>query len=45
MANARRSGADLAPYPLMRAIDDRCQAIDAFVRARPENQPDYPGQT
>ncbi len=43
MANARRSGCDLDPYPLLRAVDERCQALDAFRLARPEAQPDYPG--
>lgn len=43
MANARRFDCDLQPYPLLRAVDARCQALDAFRRARPDAQPDHPG--
>jgi len=43
MANARRFGCDLAPYPLLRAADARCRDLDAFRRATPEAQPDWPG--
>lgn len=43
MANARRFGCDLEPYPLLRAVDARCRKLDAFRRARPEAQPDFPG--
>ncbi|PTA71172.1 MULTISPECIES: maleylacetoacetate isomerase [unclassified Stenotrophomonas] len=38
--NAQRFGLDLAPYPTLRRIEAACQALDAFDRARPENQPD-----
>lgn len=38
--NAHRFGLDLAPYPILRRIEAACQALDAFERARPENQPD-----
>ena len=38
--NAHRFGLDLAPYPTHRRIEAACQALDAFDRARPENQPD-----
>ncbi len=38
--NAHRFGLDLAPYPTLRRIEAACQALDAFERARPENQPD-----
>ncbi|KAG0891863.1 hypothetical protein G6F32_017478 [Rhizopus arrhizus] len=38
--NAHRFGLDLTPYPTLRRIDAGCQALDAFERARPENQPD-----
>ncbi|PSD48302.1 maleylacetoacetate isomerase, partial [Stenotrophomonas maltophilia] len=27
-------------YPTLRRIEAACQALDAFDRARPENQPD-----
>lgn len=38
--NAHRFGLDLGPYPTLRRIEAACQALDAFDRARPENQPD-----
>ncbi len=41
MANARRFDCDLAPYPLLVAIDARCRALPAFAAARPEAMPDY----
>ncbi len=40
--NARRYDCDLAPYPTIRRIDERCRRIDAFARAAPERQPDAP---
>lgn len=43
MANARRFGCDLSPYPRLVAIDALCQALPAFAAAAPEAQPDYPG--
>lgn len=42
IANARRFGCDLSPYPLLRAMDARCCLLHDFRRARPEAQPDYP---
>lgn len=38
--NARRFGLDLAPYPLIKAIDAACRALPAFAAAAPEAQPD-----
>ncbi|WP_428607016.1 maleylacetoacetate isomerase [Sedimenticola sp.] len=38
--NARRFELDLTPYPTIVRIEQTCLAIDAFERARPENQPD-----
>jgi maleylacetoacetate isomerase len=38
--NARRFGVDLSPYPTIEAIVAACLQLDAFDRARPENQPD-----
>ncbi|MCU1026152.1 maleylacetoacetate isomerase [Stenotrophomonas maltophilia] len=38
--NAHRFGLDLTPYPTLCRIEAACQALDAFDRARPENQPD-----
>ncbi len=42
MANARRFGCDLAPYPLLQALDASCRDLPAFAAAAPEGQPDYP---
>jgi maleylacetoacetate isomerase len=41
--NARRYECDLAPYPTIRRIDERCRQIEAFARAAPERQPDAAG--
>lgn len=38
--NAHRWGCDLAPFARLTGIERRCLEIDAFDRARPENQPD-----
>lgn len=43
MANARRFDCPLDAYPLLGAIDAQCRKLDAFIRARPDNQPDWPG--
>jgi maleylpyruvate isomerase len=40
VANARRLKVSLDPYPKIAAIDAACAELDAFVAARPENQPD-----
>jgi maleylpyruvate isomerase len=40
VANARRLKVPLDPYPKIVAIDAACAELDAFVAARPENQPD-----
>jgi maleylacetoacetate isomerase len=40
--NARRAAVDLAPFPMIRRIDENCLKVTAFERARPENQPDAP---
>ena len=42
--NARRFNCDLTDYPLIQSINDQCLAIDAFIRASPEQQPDCQGQ-
>jgi maleylacetoacetate isomerase len=42
MSNARRLDHDLAPYPLLLAVEQRCVTLDAFRSARPEAQPDFP---
>ena len=38
--SAVRFGVDLEPYPLIRAVDARAQALEAFVAAHPDRQPD-----
>jgi maleylacetoacetate isomerase len=38
--NARRYQCDLAPYPTIVRIEQACNALSAFERARPERQPD-----
>ena len=42
LRNARRFGSDLADYPLLLDVEARCVDLDAFRKARPENQPDFP---
>ena len=44
MANARRFGCDLTPYPRLVALDEACRDQPAFAAAAPERQPDFPGQ-
>lgn len=39
--NARRFKCDLSALPKISAISERCEALDAFARAAPENQPDF----
>lgn len=41
--NANRFGLDISPYPKIQAISEACDQLDAFIAARPENQPDMPG--
>jgi maleylacetoacetate isomerase len=43
LRKARREGFDLTPYPLLRGVEARCLALDAFVRAGGEHQPDWTG--
>lgn len=40
VANARRLNVPLEAFPKIVAIDAACGKLDAFVKARPENQPD-----
>jgi maleylpyruvate isomerase len=42
LGNARRFGLDLAPFPLLLRVDAECAKLDAFARARPDQQPDAP---
>jgi maleylpyruvate isomerase len=38
--NAQRFNIDLTPYPMLLAIDEQCQLLEAFVLAHPARQPD-----
>lgn len=38
--NARRFNVPLDSFPRIRQVEGNCQQLDAFVAARPENQPD-----
>lgn len=40
LANARRFGVDISKWPQIDSIEEACLALDAFQRARPENQSD-----
>jgi maleylpyruvate isomerase len=40
MANARRAGLDLTPFPTLLHIEEAAYRLPAFIAARPENQPD-----
>jgi glutathione S-transferase len=42
IGNARRFAVDLAPYPLLMAVEARCAELPAFQNARPEAQSDAP---
>jgi maleylpyruvate isomerase len=37
---ADRVGVNLAPYPLIRSVAERCRALEAFAGAHPDHQPD-----
>jgi maleylpyruvate isomerase len=43
--NARRFGVDLAPYPLLRRIEEACAALAPFRSAHPDRQPDAPPES
>ncbi|MEO5765545.1 MAG: maleylacetoacetate isomerase [Casimicrobiaceae bacterium] len=40
IANARRFKVDVSPYPTLTRIEAACQALPAFARAAPAQQPD-----
>jgi maleylacetoacetate isomerase len=40
VANARRLNVPLDRFPKLVAIDAACNKLDAFIKARPQNQPD-----
>lgn len=41
-ANYQKLGLDLTAYPRLAAIVETCNAHPAFIKAAPENQPDFP---
>jgi len=41
VANAKRMGCDVTPYPRVLAVYEHCTALPAFERAAPLQQPDY----
>lgn len=41
--NARRFQCDLSAFPRLVEIERRCSELEAFRKARPDAQPDYPG--
>ena len=38
-----RFNLDMAPFPLIGGIFERCRVLPAFIAAEPKNQPDYAG--
>jgi maleylacetoacetate isomerase len=42
MYNARRFKLDLAEFPALTAVDERCRALPAFAAAHPDKQADCP---
>ena len=38
--NARRFQLDMSDFPLITQVEQNCLALDAFIQAMPENQPD-----
>jgi maleylacetoacetate isomerase len=44
MDNARRFNCDLSKYRRLVAVDAECRKLEAFTRAAPAMQPDYPGE-
>lgn len=40
LGGARRFGVDMTAYPRLVAVEAACNALDAFVAARPDQQPD-----
>lgn len=39
---AKRFGLDMSAFPLISSICEHCESLEAFIAARPENQPDCP---
>ena len=42
MYNARRFGLELAEFPRLMAVDERCAELPAFIQSHPDNQVDSP---
>ena len=40
--NANRFGVDMKTLPLLQKINEHCLGLEAFQKALPENQPDFP---
>ncbi|MEQ9518180.1 MAG: maleylacetoacetate isomerase [Parvibaculum sp.] len=40
--NYKKLGLNLVPYPRVLSVVDACNAHPAFIKAAPENQPDFP---
>jgi maleylacetoacetate isomerase len=40
LANARRFGVELSPFPSLLNVEQNCLALSAFINAAPEKQPD-----
>ncbi len=40
--NGLRHGLDMNQYPILNGIYQHCITLDAFIKAAPESQPDYP---
>jgi len=40
LANARRMGVDVSPWPTLTRIEAECQKVPAFAEAAPARQPD-----
>ena len=42
--NAIKSDVSMQSFPKINAVYERCNELEAFVKAAPENQPDFPDQ-
>ena len=40
--NALRFDMDMSPYPAIMSVYNRCNELDAFIQAHPDNQRDKP---
>ena len=44
VSNARRVRVDMTKFPNLSEIDARCRELPAFIKAAPDQQPDWPGK-